>query len=60
MVVGHRAISSPFVAKVQMCVQLAKKNLEKGEDLYMSGGAPDSVRRKEERRRQQIEFREGE
>ncbi|MBA0787195.1 hypothetical protein Gotri_025230 [Gossypium trilobum] len=85
MVVGHRAISFPFTAKAQTCVQalrlgirmeiecviiegdslaiikkLAKENLEKGEDLYMSGGAPDFVHRKEERRRQQIEFREGE
>ncbi|MBA0626673.1 hypothetical protein Godav_004301 [Gossypium davidsonii] len=57
MVVGHREISSPFTAKRR---HLAKENLEKGKDLYMSGGAPDFVHRKEERRRQQIEFREGE
>ncbi|KAA3487800.1 reverse transcriptase [Gossypium australe] len=32
--------------------QLDKENLENKENLYLSGGAPDFVRRKEERRRQ--------
>ncbi|KAG8472951.1 hypothetical protein CXB51_034815 [Gossypium anomalum] len=61
MAVGHRAISSPFAAKAHisrlansnsLAHQLAKEKLEKGENIYLSGGAPDFVRRKEERSRQ--------